>query len=631
MVTCNTAWTILLVLGQFTSFGTASQIFHTRRNLLLTNETTNITTLGNEKATLSDGGAFSETGVSFRQSFCDRYEKMINTTDNEEISVSDVLSGAQLNILLSSGKYFNYSEETGIDPVDPGVNANILDYIAKNANLTWRDSFGLWTSEEKGNRSVTEFLQWSTDKYDIVVGQWTPSTHRMNLGVSFINPHFDGSLIMVRDVAPPESKVNIWNWLMPFEIEVWLVIVAIVIFSSVVYLFLEHIGKQRHEDQSFRKWLMDNLYLSFLNLTANYSYDPQTLGGRVFGFFFAFWAMLITAAYTANLATILVTKTVPTLRVNDIQEAIDLNLKICVHATSYSETFMKDNYPFSTPLLVLRTSQKDMYDSLLNKECDILLAYKQSFEIYKLQYDTNPHCTLAWEGRVVKKLNDGFSSKLDPAVKCTDLVNEVFNYYLTEMVDNGFLDQQWSQHTQKVATPGHCVAPDNNMETSESTNRANRRSLKGAGGDAAAATSGASTIESEEGEAGSLSLKDMAGTMVFQVIGSIIAIIVALLSRIERKKNVKRHTMKNFNKNNSTNTSGSQIYVQAQLDDLQSTQKELSQQMNMVISMLENMQGNEHVKSNKDTLGMKYTPKSITRGSFSTNETEDSLGCLPFL
>jgi hypothetical protein len=631
MVTCNTAWTILLVLGQFTSFGTASQIFHTRRNLLLTNETTNITTLGNEKATLSDGGAFSETGVSFRQSFCDRYEKMINTTDNEEISVSDVLSGAQLNILLSSGKYFNYSEETGIDPVDPGVNANILDYIAKNANLTWRDSFGLWTSEEKGNRSVTEFLQWSTDKYDIVVGQWTPSTHRMNLGVSFINPHFDGSLIMVRDVAPPESKVNIWNWLMPFEIEVWLVIVAIVIFSSVVYLFLEHIGKQRHEDQSFRKWLMDNLYLSFLNLTANYSYDPQTLGGRVFGFFFAFWAMLITAAYTANLATILVTKTVPTLRVNDIQEAIDLNLKICVHATSYSETFMKDNYPFSTPLLVLRTSQKDMYDSLLNKECDILLAYKQSFEIYKLQYDTNPHCTLAWEGRVVKKLNDGFSSKLDPAVKCTDLVNEVFNYYLTEMVDNGFLDQQWSQHTQKVATPGHCVAPDNNMENSESTNSANRRSLKGAGGDAAAATSGASTIESEEGEAGSLSLKDMAGTMVFQVIGSIIAIIVALLSRIERKKNVKRHTMKNFNKNNSTNTSGSQIYVQAQLDDLQSTQKELSQQMNMVISMLENMQGNEHVKSNKDTLGMKYTPKSITRGSFSTNETEDSLGCLPFL
>jgi hypothetical protein len=422
---------------------------------------------------------------------------------------------------------------------------------------------------------------------------------------------------MVRDVAPPERKIDIFNWLDPFDNEVWLVIFVIVIFSSVVYLFLEHIGKQRHEDLSFREWLMDNLYLSFLNITGNYSYEPQTLGGRVFGFFFAFWAMLITATYTANLASLLVTKTVPTLRVNDIQEAIDLNLKICVHATSYSETYMKDNYPFSTPLLVLRTSEKDMYDSLLNKECDILLAYKQSFETYKLQDDTNPHCTLAWEGRVVKTLNDGFSSKLDPAVKCTDLLNEVFNYYLTEIVDNGFLDQIWSQHTQQVATPGHCVARYNNMK-SESTNSANRRHLKATGYEATA-TSGASTIESD-----SLSLEAMAGTMIFQVIGSGIAILVALLSRFERRKNVKRHSMKNFNKDNSTKISESQIHVQAQLDDLQSTQKVLAQQMNMVISMLENMQGNDHVKGNKYTLGLKYTPKSITRGSFNTNETEDS-------
>ncbi|OEU19284.1 hypothetical protein FRACYDRAFT_267983 [Fragilariopsis cylindrus CCMP1102] len=127
----------------------------------------------------------------------------------------------------------------------------------------------------------------------------------------------------------------------------------------------------------------------------------------------------------------------------------------------------------------------------------------------------------------------------------------------------------------------------------------------------------------------------MAGTMIFQVIGSGIAILVALLSRFERKKNVKRHTtstmQQNFKKNNSANTSEGQRDVQAQLDELQSTQKELAQQMNMVISMLENMQGNEHVQGNKDALGLKYTPKSITRGSFNTYETEGSMGCLPYL
>jgi len=60
---------------------------------------------------------------------------------------------------------------------------------------------------------------------------------------------------------------------------------------------IEWIGG-RQDPVSNRSWTMRNIYLRFLNFTGNYSYQPKTFGGQVFGFFFAFWAMLVTAAAT---------------------------------------------------------------------------------------------------------------------------------------------------------------------------------------------------------------------------------------------------------------------------------------------------------------------------------------------
>jgi len=278
-------WIMLLLFGQlFVGTAIASSQIIAGRNLLEEPEI----------ASMSDGGAFTSDN-SYRQDFCPRYKEMVS--NGRKINVKNALSGEELHVSLVPGKYFIYNEETGIDPDYPGLNALMLDYIAEQGNFTWRNSFGVWTREQKVNRSVTELLEWGTDKYDIMAGEFTPSTTRMNLGVSFVDGHFDGSLIMIRNVKPTTTGVNWTNWKAPFENEVWIVIIAVVIFSSFVYQLIEHLGGRREEDVSFRSWLMKNLYLSFINLTGNYSYEPTTLGGRVFGFFFAFWAMLITGTY----------------------------------------------------------------------------------------------------------------------------------------------------------------------------------------------------------------------------------------------------------------------------------------------------------------------------------------------
>jgi hypothetical protein len=249
--------------------------------------------LGNEIATLSGDGLF-HTGPSYRQDVCDRYLNKI--ANGDEFAIREALSGMELTVSVSESPFFRYDETTGIDPDYPGVNARLLDYIAEHGNLTWRNSFGVWKHEEVNNRTYTDVLLWGAEKYDVNADTWTPSTTRMNLGISFANGHFDGSLIMARYVEPMENKIIWFSFLHPFELSVWFVIFGIVIFSSIIYQFIEHLGANANDphDKSFRTWVMENLYLSFINITGNYSYEPTTLGGRVFGFSFAFWAMLIT-------------------------------------------------------------------------------------------------------------------------------------------------------------------------------------------------------------------------------------------------------------------------------------------------------------------------------------------------
>jgi len=570
--------------------------------------------LGNELASI-EGAAFGEAGGSYRHDFCARYQQMIDPNLGE-YSVKNALSGTELTISLEPNDYFHYDNENGIDPSFPGVHALILDYIAKHGNFTWRNSFGVWTREEKGNQAITTLLDWGTDKYDIMVGLYTPSTERMNRGISFTSGHFDGSLVMARNVIPKESKVKIFNWIRPFEPRVWCALIAVVIFSAFVYQFLEHLGAEHEQSAaSFRKWTMENLYLGFINFTGNYSYQPTTLSGKVFGFSFAFWAMLVTAAYTANLASLLVTKDKPDLPMRSILDAVDRRFAVCVHATSFSENYLKQEYPELDPNYVL-VNKTVLYDALYGKECEVMVAYQQELEIRQLQKQYNPTCTLERQGRVIKTLRDGFATKLDPGIKCSALVNAVVNYYMKEMEDNGYLAEVWSKHSKFFGDENHCQIGGQTNYLQDG-----RRKLKGtakgaAAGGAAAGTVGANdSYNDEDGE--SLTLNDMAGTLVFQLIGSAIALVIAFVSGFDSKTKTKRETRKNSTRNlQFVNTESTVEDDEMSTDDtLRRQLGTLSRQIQFLNNTVEKIKGSLHAQNEiGDSCRLLRRTRSITTG-----------------
>lgn len=312
----------------------------------------------------------------------------------------------------------------------------------------------------------------------------------------------------------------------------------------------------------------------------------------------------ISAAYTANLASLLVVRTKGEPAVTDIVDAIQQRLKICVHATSYSETYLKKTYPDIEPFLV-PTPKDELYSALRGGKCELMVAYKQSFDTSIRRQEDNPTCTLQWQGRKVQPLMDGFATKLDPAVFCTDLVNEVFNYYIREMTDNGYLEYLWEEHINYYADEGHCGDAGTNSPT--------ERRLKGAPSGGAAGGGAVATLSEGDGdnESFSLTLKDMAGTLLFQAISTTLAILVAIVSGFDRKtknKRMERHISRRstlcVESANSESDDGTESNNSTGSSSIEEELKDLKQQMGDLMTMMEQIQNNLE-KSEKSPNGAK--------------------------
>lgn len=578
---------------------------------------------GNEKTTFSGYGIEElSSGISHRQSFCEQNDAMLK---DPSIHVEHALNGAHLNVLLyyeAESGHFNYDEETGIDPINPGILADILDYVAERTNITWRNSFGI-TAEDRGNVTFNELLQWGTETYDIYVGDWARSSERRNLGIDFCDPFYDGDIILVRKVNPEQWNHGIvWlNWIIPFEKEVWWVIIATLFLSGFTYQIIEYITNERG-DRTLRRWTMDHLYLSFINFTQNYAHEPTTLGGRIFAFFFAFWAMLIGAAYTANLASLLVDRSTNPLVINNIRDVINNGLILCTHSSSVSESIIKAKYPNIIPLLVPRATELEMYNALNLGECDVLLGAKQSFEVFEHKEEFNKDCDLVWEGRVVKHIGKSFATMIDPGTLCSSLVNEVFNFYLSEMSDSGLLAELWDKHNQQQATlEKSCDASSSSgnggrrllaaaIEENNSflggedvTTTTNHRYLKSGGRNAASSSSSLTGNDDKESER--LSLTQMAGTFMLLAVGSLVAICVTFASSFEKKKNIKRQVKKKSRRQLSSiaaatgdgslgMTVGGSSSFHNRLDALDREVNGLDLKIDAVLSLLQSMKDSNH-------------------------------------
>lgn len=123
--------------------------------------------LGGEKAVFelsqSSQSNQTETVPPPRQDICGRYTRVLEGN----LTMRDALRGLELRPILRVGKFFRYREDTGIDALDPGIMALLLDELGRRAGFSWRNSFGV-TYGPAPNTTFSDLLVWSVQNYDIV-------------------------------------------------------------------------------------------------------------------------------------------------------------------------------------------------------------------------------------------------------------------------------------------------------------------------------------------------------------------------------------------------------------------------------------------------------------------------------
>jgi hypothetical protein len=225
--------------------------------------------------------------VSFRQNVCD--------LRGQELKYA--LRGLNLTSVFIPSEYFDFDFDTGsLNPVYEGILPLLMDEISERGEFHWRNSFAVISDHLDDGKTFTDFLNWTTKTYDISPDWWTFDINRISQGIIFPEGWYDSSIIMVAKVAVEEPVFSIFSWTDPFSWQVWLLTIATIIFSGVIYYFLEVIDP--HSDaQELEESCIENIFLSAINFTTHFMFQPRTNASRLFTFSLSFWGMLMGVRY----------------------------------------------------------------------------------------------------------------------------------------------------------------------------------------------------------------------------------------------------------------------------------------------------------------------------------------------
>jgi hypothetical protein len=168
---------------------------------------------------------------------------------------------------------------------------------------------------------------------------------------------------------------------------------------------------------------------------------------RVFAFSWAFWVLLITSAYTANLANFFVTKSASGFQVGTIAQAVQLRMSICVKSSSGTLAIIQDQFPRAR--LVEADSTQGTFHLLNDGKCDILASDLSRWMVLRKNEAVNGECGLFWNGIVQLGVKGGIVMSVD--TYCASIISQTVDLHMREMVQDGVIAAIWEKYASVVS------------------------------------------------------------------------------------------------------------------------------------------------------------------------------------
>jgi hypothetical protein len=320
------------------------------------------------------------------------------------------------------------------------------------------------------------------------------------------------------------TGLDLFSFLQPFDWQVWLLTVLTMIIAGFVYQWMEWIN-----DDSDRQHLQDKptetIYFAALSFNGDIKFEPSTDYARAFVLTLAFWGLILSSAYTANLASFLVSQNVPRLDIETVGDAVARNIPMCVTQGTAQETEIEQAYPQARLIRVPAKDPNLMFTYVLNGRCTVALTPMFYWDLVKRSRTSNIDCQLQWIGRTFRFMKSGYATRSDSGTLCTSLIRDVLSAHITAMADEGVIDrieQEYLRSIQTIECNGNSAIPfsSGSMENND--------------GDA-----GFVGVESasENGDSGgddqqiqSLSLNDLGGLFIILYCTGAASCVAALLS-----------------------------------------------------------------------------------------------------
>ncbi|CAB9521570.1 receptor subunit 1 [Seminavis robusta] len=415
-----------------------------------------------------------DSSESHRTNVCERQRAVWEG----EISLPNALRGLDLTTVITNyrvadeDKYFTLvqTDENGkhnesiaphIRRDDPGLFAVILDEVAHRAGFSWRNSFAvtspLNTTIDGENKTWTDILKWGVDTFDLSMEKWGRSISRSELGISFPAGWWDSSIVLVESLQESKREVNLWGFLSPFKVTVWITIGATIVFTGLMYWCLEYLDVKADE-RDLEDKPMASIFYAALVFVGHLEFRPKTHSARILSWSWTFWAVIVGSAYTANMASFLVSPQVDVYRISSMEQAMALDADICVQGGGVLATILEQKYGKLN--LVPKDSEAGIFKGLRDGSCQVAAHQMNTFRIYEKNADANPECNLNSEKRVVQPVPAGMATAIDTGtVFCTSLISHVLDYHLTKMISEGFVEKAMKMHLGKIGTIECIAAP----------------------------------------------------------------------------------------------------------------------------------------------------------------------------
>ena len=269
-------------------------------------------------------------------------------------------------------------------------------------------------------------------------------------GLIFPFSWYDGSLIMVRKKNEVDKNTfRFFSFADPLTWEVWLMLFLTAIFSGILYYCVDFIDSTISNQEKDTGIVYSILNAAFA-IIGHIDHRPKSVAATLIVLSTAIVYAIIFAAYTANLASFLVVKNTPGIKITDFQDVIENSLNICVWRGTAMSSFLAEYYP-AYPRVIAFVIEEEIFTSLHTGICDIALTNVDSWKNFERNEKVNTGCSLEWVGRTVQTSDASYPIS-DSIDSCSALPNEVINLHLFEMILNGELDEIWDDHRKSTGT-----------------------------------------------------------------------------------------------------------------------------------------------------------------------------------